>query len=336
MRVRLPLCVSMVWMHCLGQLTSPLLANETRLQRTQAPILYGLIDRKGHGDNVPAVELKNQPSLMDQSVLKAFQTSATQSLAGSAKSFSTSAAKGSASQPQVQKAVADRHQLNAELSDADLHNIATHDVVLLIDRSSSMRRTDCPPLSTAGSGAFGGWMGVSSRWEWCAANVQDLSEQLAKVSPDGVTLVLFSKERMVFNNVNPKAIPQIFIQAGTSSGTNLVGALAEQLNEHIARRRMTGTNKPLMVAVLTDGLPSDFAALVMQLVHLSGTMSNPNEIKITFLQVGNSPTGSILLRSLDDGLVKLGAKYDYVDSKSFFEVQRRGLGGSLLDAIKEK
>ena len=312
----------------------PAIAKETRLQRTQSQLLFGQINREGSASEVKQ-GLESGTAIMDRSLLKAFESKTSVPLSGRVQSLGSDASLQVPANLSKQQATPDHFQLNAKLSDEDLRQLASRDVVLLIDRSSSMKKVDCPPTGSSPLGMPGGFMGLGeSRWAWCADNVHDLSAQLQKISPNGVTLVLFSKDRMVFRNVDPHAIPQIFMQAGTSSGTNLVGALGEQLNEYRARRA-NGSKKPLMVAVLTDGLPSDFPAVVMQLVNAGGSMSNPDEIKVCFLQVGNSPTGSILLGSLDKGLVKLGSKYDFVDSKSFSEVQQLGLGRALLDSIKK-
>jgi hypothetical protein len=62
-------------------------------------------------------------------------------------------------------------------------------------------------------------------------------------------------------------------------------------------------------------------------------MKNPNEISITFLQVGVDPKATRYLRELDNDLVRGRASYDIVTSKSFDQLNKSGLALALLDAV---
>ena len=64
-------------------------------------------------------------------------------------------------------------------------------------------------------------------------------------------------------------------------------------------------------------------------------MSSKEDIKIVFIQIGQSKKGGDFLQFLDNQLVGMGAKYDIVDHKSFNQVKVSGVGRAIVDAITE-
>ena len=64
-------------------------------------------------------------------------------------------------------------------------------------------------------------------------------------------------------------------------------------------------------------------------------MVEPDQITLTFLQIGDSFQGRDFLLDLDDELVNEGAKYDIVDTKTFQQLKAEGLAKCLVDALTE-
>jgi len=88
------------------------------------------------------------------------------------------------------------------------------------------------------------------------------------------------------------------------------------------------------VAVISDGEPNDPDKVADVIRDATWQMKNPDQIAITFLQVGHGDDGTDILREFDQQLKRQGAKYDIVDRKSFYELQRLGLLGALVASIK--
>jgi len=65
-------------------------------------------------------------------------------------------------------------------------------------------------------------------------------------------------------------------------------------------------------------------------------LTKPDDIIVTFLQIGDTFDGKNFCIDLDDNLVNEGAKYDIIDTKTFDELKREGLTSALIDAVTEK
>ena len=97
---------------------------------------------------------------------------------------------------------------------------------------------------------------------------------------------------------------------------------------------MNGHVKPLAIAIVTDGMPTNPMSLKRLIIETTHNMLNPHEIRITFLQIGTEREGFEQLNELDNYLVSEGARFDIVATKPFPEVVRAGLARSLVDAIE--
>ncbi len=217
-------------------------------------------------------------------------------------------------------------RLPGDISDRELELLRTHDVVVIQDRSSSMGDKEHFPVSGGGSRKM-------SRWKWCLSQAVDLTRQTARIPGGKITLVLFSSQYDVYENVSLQQVPYIFARNKIFIGTKIVPPLADQIDRYF-QRRDAGSAKPLVIAVITDAIPQDDDDLKELIVETTQRMRDPNEITITILQVGSEEDGQSLLRKLDHRLVRKGAKFDIIKTKTFPQVLQAGLTRSLIDAIE--
>jgi von Willebrand factor type A domain len=204
----------------------------------------------------------------------------------------------------------------------DLQLLAHHDIVLMVDKSSSMKERDCP--------------GGMSRWEWCQQQTMNLSRATSSLLPEGLSVVLFSTSSHVFTKVSVNDIPRIFTSYSPGGFTNEAGAVDRVFTDYFHRREGAhGKIKPLLIAVITDGLPTDPQGLRDVIIDATRNVK-PGDIKMTFLQVGSDPKGIHFVKEMDQQLVGEGAAFDMVSSKSFPELLGSGgLTKALVDCITE-
>ena len=215
------------------------------------------------------------------------------------------------------------------LAPMEVARLRGRQVTIVMDRSGSMKTEDCSLPMT-----FGNFSPRSmSRWDWCLNQTLDLARQTAQVLPRGLTLVFFSGTDSVYHNVRSDMIPALFQQNSPDGGTNLVGALKHQLDDYFRSVSM-GNTQPLVIAVVTDGDPDSPRALKDLIINATQKMTSPDQISISFLQVGNDSKGGNLLEELDNELTMKGASYDIVTVSPFRQVMARGLARSLVSAVQ--
>lgn len=243
--------------------------------------------------------------------------------------------------PLIDAATNSRRVLSSDISATELSQLSGHDIVLLIDRSYSMAKKDCLPLSFAPQADSPILDDQSrtpiSRWQWCHQQTLDLAKRTQGMMPAGVSVVLFSDQYVVFNSVDAKAIETVFTDYVPKGGTNTTTALKSQLDRYFERRGQLGQgSKPLLIAVITDGCPGDPSKLRYAIIDATRQMKAPDEIIITFLQIGSDSNGRKLLKELDDGLVDRKAQFDIVNVVPFSEMRKIGLARALVDAIAKR
>lgn len=246
------------------------------------------------------------------------------------------------------------------LTQIDLQKMAAHDVVLLIDRSSSMAAADCPnpKKGTKGSGSSGGLgpkmglmgallgmpilgMGMgpgmgTSRWMWCLHQTAELSQQTQQIYNRGITVVLFSTGFQILPNVTLDALPQIFNDNFPFGGTNLAPPLASQIGDYFRRREYAGGRvKPLLIGVITDGCPTNRVAVRQAIIQATQLMRYPQELTIVFFLIGGIDyVGEQFVQDLAINLCAQGARYPIVRAVSFGELQRIGLAKAIADNLQ--
>ena len=216
-------------------------------------------------------------------------------------------------------------RLKGDLNDQELRQLSTHDIVIMQDRSSSMGEKDYFPMCSD----------KISKWKWCMSQSMDLTRQTMRLPKFGFTLVVFSSQYDVFENVRLQQMPSIIANArnGIFIGTKLAAPMHDQLSQYF-QRRATGKARPLVIAVITDGKPQDDHDLRDVIIQATQQMKNPGEIKIRFLQIGNDEEGRKKLYKLDQKLVSHGARFDIVSVEPFMQLANEGLPRALLRAIR--
>jgi hypothetical protein len=198
--------------------------------------------------------------------------------------------------------------------------LSDYDLELILDRSMSMRKPDCP--------------GGLSRWDWCAQQASEVAAALAQYPTAHLTITSFATYYDVYEQSNSQRIIDILQRTHLEFGTRLAEPLSDRLDSymHGARR------KPLLIAVITDGVPypPEERQLVKDvLIQATRQMSNPRQVTVVFLQIGDDDrAGKRYLTDLQYNLTAEGARYPIVLNKSFDEVKAEGLGDALASAIR--
>lgn len=201
-----------------------------------------------------------------------------------------------------------------------------HDVAVIVDKSSSMRTIDCPGVA----------LFPVSRWEWVRSQSSDLARVLSRVPGARMTLVLFDSKFEDFENVPANEIGRIFDTVKPGSGTNPTAPIRARLERFFKQRSADSNSRPLVIACITDGAPTNAHALKELLIETTHKLRGSQDISITFFQVGNDPDGIELLPELDSGLVSEGATCDLVSVRYFGELIRTGLARALAETVAQK
>jgi hypothetical protein len=224
------------------------------------------------------------------------------------------------------------HRHKRVAAEPNLMELSKYDVVLIVDKSYSMARVDCPV--TAGDSVH-----KISRWEWCRKEMLDLSKNTAGILPDGIRLVLYSSKVITYDNANAEQIESAFSQNKPDGATKTAQALDGEfsrffnLKDEELRDGEPEHVRPLLIAVITDGAPNDPKVVIEKIAEASEKMTKPQEIALTFLQVGNDSRAGHFFDQLKLGSGKMERRYDIVTTRPFSELCRVGLQSGLIDAV---
>jgi hypothetical protein len=200
--------------------------------------------------------------------------------------------------------------------------LRNYDVELIIDRTGSMSEID--------------GTGEQTKFEWCRDQVRNFVGLMWKYN-HGINITVFNTDFHTFYNCTPGKVEQIYTEFTPEGRTDLVDPLMSRLNAIRGAQKKGGP--PTLIAVIHDGLPNvpaDPRAVNEALINFSRTLDDPNQILITFLQIGETFDGRDFCIDLDDNLVKEGAKYDFIDTCTFPELKKVGLAKALVEALEEK
>ena len=225
------------------------------------------------------------------------------------------------------------------LTQVELKRLASHDMVLIIDRSASMMTHDCPGFGGK-AGMISGMLGLPlggsvSRWQWCTNQMAELSRQTETIFDRGITVVLFSSAYEVFQNVNFNRVGEIFRRNYPMGGTNLAPALGSQLGAYFSRRAtQRGNVKPVVIGIVTDGMPNNKGAVKQAIIEATRMMRNPEEITIVFFLIGSMDyQGERFVNNLTN-LARDGAAFPIVKGIPFSQLQQTGLVKAIAQNIQ--
>jgi hypothetical protein len=212
-------------------------------------------------------------------------------------------------------------EVNEALKNKNKDKLQNYDVEVIIDISGSMSQID-------GTGNL-------SKFEWCRDQVRTLAEKLSKYNRT-VTVTVFHDDYKTFENCDPSKILEVFSETKPSGWTDLVDPLEARMNVGLYGHPPGG--RPLLIAIMHDGLPNrptDTLAVDRAIVAFTNRLQSPNQVRLTFLQIGDTYDGRDFCKNLDDNLVNEGAQFDIVDTKTFAELKQIGLTKAIVDALLE-
>ena len=181
-----------------------------------------------------------------------------------------------------------------KLSEVD----STRDYIIIVDRSASMK--------------------LKGRWKEAEEACKVLCHHACKCDADGITLYFFSSHSITAKLETPPFTKYENVATGQDvmkqfeskdnephGGTDLVTVLKDAF--------ISPDGKPLSILVITDGMPDEPAEVSELIKQTANNMANPDDIFVTIIQVGDDHKADEYLNELDEGLEKLGCKYDIVD-----------------------
>jgi uncharacterized protein YegL len=213
-------------------------------------------------------------------------------------------------------------------------HLVDRDFTVIIDRSGSMAD---PAL--AGK--------ARTRWEASEEATIALARECNKYDPDGITVYTFGSNFHRFDNTTESKVGEIFRQVRPNGSTRLAEVLEDAFfgaNGYIARKKRGQAKKNgELFCVVTDGQPDDQQAVADVIIRASHELTDPNEVNITFIQVGDDRKAKEFLVNLDDKLEapegqqgnSRYAKYDIVDTLTIDQLGGKDLTEVLVAAVTE-
>lgn len=199
--------------------------------------------------------------------------------------------------------------------------ILNRDYVLLVDKSGSMSTPD---------------VDGKSRWDAIKEASVAVARKLDEIDPDGIVFGLFSGTPQRFPNAKPDKIERLFKEQEPGGSTALHLALAAELDDYLQRKAQGKTHaNGEAIFVVTDGAPDNREKVAQVIVNTTKRLTSPNELNITFIQVGKDSAATEFLNRLDDDLEKEGAKYDIVDTITLEAMGSKPFTQVLIDAVTE-
>ncbi|MBN3911038.1 MAG: VWA domain-containing protein [Nostoc sp. NMS1] len=200
--------------------------------------------------------------------------------------------------------------------------LENRDYTLIIDKSASMSTPDKK--------------NGTSRWLALQESTFALATKCEEFDPDGITIYLFAKEFQRYDHVTSAKVKQIFTENIPGDTTNLAGVLQDAINNYFQRKANSQT-KPAgeVILVVTDGTQGDRQAVYEIIINATQRLDNPQELRISLIQVGADTKATKFLNALDVGLQSVGAKFDICDTITLEELEEMSLTDVLIKAITD-
>lgn len=198
--------------------------------------------------------------------------------------------------------------------------LENRDYTLIVDKSGSMSTKDMPNGKT--------------RWEAAQESTFAMASKMETLDPDGLTLYVFSGNHKRYENVTSSKVADIWKENEPMGGTELHTVLKHAFDDFLARKKK-GDLKANgdFIVVVTDGEPSDQAAVSRNIIDFTKKLDSDKECGICFIQIGKDAGATRFLKDLDEGLERQGAKYDIVGTVTVDEAENTPFAEILLKAI---
>jgi hypothetical protein len=197
--------------------------------------------------------------------------------------------------------------------------IAQNDIIIVIDTSGSMGQQLVTQPKT--------------KWKWCEDFVTSFSKGVTPLlNGRGIKMVTFNENFKVVPQCNPPDVLQVFTSTVPGGATNLGAPVQQIFKDYFGN----ASAHPLLVIVLTDGVPSCGPKIEEIIVEGTKKMKSSDQIQFAFLEIGDESDGNELLQYLDYYLCNAGAQYDIVTTVPFKALQNHTLVDVLIDAIDNK
>jgi len=150
-----------------------------------------------------------------------------------------------------------------------------------------------------------------SRWKDAGIACEHMAEAMEDLAVGGMTMYLFSSptsQHPKYENLKcSEDVQKIFGSQCPGGSTDLAGAMHQAFGDHFQH------GQPEHILVITDGEPDNSASLVRELIAGINNLANPDELGITFMQVGHCHSAAAFLHELQDCLTEQGAKWNVID-----------------------
>jgi len=187
--------------------------------------------------------------------------------------------------------------------------LTNRDYTIIIDISGSMGSTDYPQGTT--------------RWIAAQKYTLALAKKCEQLDPDGITVYMFAENFQRYDFVTSSKVKQIFEENNPQGGANLLTVLQDAINNYL-QRKANGKTKASgeTILVVTDGVSSNRIGISQAIIDATQRIDNNQELTISFIQVGHEPHISKAIKSWDDELQGLGAKFDIVNSVTLDDMEK--------------
>eukprot|EP01126_Amoeba_proteus_P011316 TRINITY_DN14549_c0_g2_i14.p1 TRINITY_DN14549_c0_g2~~TRINITY_DN14549_c0_g2_i14.p1 ORF type:complete len:319 (-),score=59.13 TRINITY_DN14549_c0_g2_i14:179-1135(-) len=166
---------------------------------------------------------------------------------------------------------------------------------IILDKSGSMTYSD----------------GFGMRWADAKEACEHMADAMESLAINGMTMYLFSESQSSHPKYTgltcSRDIQRIFESNNPAGGTDMSGVLRQALNDHFVHREQEH------ILVITDGEPNNRDDVVRTLVEGINKLALPDELGITFMQVGHDREAAQFLHELQDCLTEKGARWNVVE-----------------------
>lgn len=181
--------------------------------------------------------------------------------------------------------------------------------------------------------------GYQERWSAAEQSLGELVSLCESYDPDGVTLYIASDPRCEvkkFENLTRQRLQDILSETETPPIFSLTPALSIVFESYLLSKKEGKTKaNGTTVLILIDSEPQDRKEVIKVLIQITQTITSDQEIGISFVQIGENMILQGFLKSLDDNLRSVGAKFDIVDTQMLQNIQSDSLIQVLVGAVQD-